>query len=181
MKERTRTYMHQILRNNLVRQEASFLVVAIPEIQNMVGFDQNNPQHHLDLWNHTLTVLDNLDTPDLETNMAALLHDLGKTVSYQDTDHRHFRGHENASAILADMILERLEYDDEFIENVHYLIATHDTLIDPDNLDNTKEMINKRLSLQYADAMAHHPDYVDERIKKLDEINQKLNSKTRQR
>mgnify|MGYP006990040101 FL=1 len=35
-------------------------------------------------------------------------------------------------------------------------------------------MIMKRLKLQYADAMAHNPKYVDKRIQFLDEIKKQL-------
>ena len=71
-------------------------------------------------------------------------------------------------------ILERLGYDENFIRNVSYLVRTHDTVIEPNNLDNTLEMVQKRLQLQYADAKAHHPDKIDKRIRFLDEIKKQL-------
>ena len=65
-------------------------------------------------------------------------------------------------------------YSETFIKDVIYLVSEHDTIIDVDNLDNTYEMILKRLELQYADARAHAPSKVGKRIKFLDEISNKL-------
>lgn len=152
------------------------LIALIPEIKNMIGFDHRHPHHHLDVWNHTLEVLKNLDTQDLELNMAALLHDVGKPFSYQDEEVRHFHGHPEVSCKMAQQILTRLGYDEEFTKRVTYLVGTHDTIIEPSNLDNSSEMIQKRLQLQYADAKAHHPDKIEKRIKFLDSIKGQLHS-----
>lgn len=78
---------------------------------------------------------------------------------------------------MTEEILKRLGYPKDFIEDVKYLVGMHDTIIDVDNLDNTYEMILKRLELQYADARAHTPSKVEKRIKFLDEISSKLKEK----
>jgi len=75
---------------------------------------------------------------------------------------------------MTQQILKRLGYDEEFIKRVSYLVETHDTIIEPNSLDNNSEMIHKRLKLQYADAKAHRPDKVEKRIKFLDDIKNKL-------
>ena len=106
--------------------------------------------------------------------MAALLHDIGKPFSYQDEEVRHFHGHPEVSAKMTKGILKRMGYSETFIENVTYLVNMHDTIIDVDNLDNTYEMILKRLELQYADARAHAPSKVEKRIRFLDEISGKI-------
>lgn len=150
------------------------LLKLIPEIKNMIGFEHKHPHHHLDVWQHTLEVIRNLNTQDIELNMAGLLHDIGKPFSYQDEEVRHFHGHPEASYKMAMKILTRLGYEEEFINRVTYLVRRHDTIIEVSNLDNTDEMINKLLNLQYADAKAHHPDKVEKRIKFLDDIKQQL-------
>lgn len=57
------------------------------------------------------------------------------------------------------------------------LVREHDTIIDVDNLDNSYNMIRKRLELQYADARAHAPSKVEKRVKFLDEISKSLDEK----
>lgn len=149
-------------------------LTLIPEIKSMIGFEHKHPHHHLDVWNHTLEVLNNLDSNDLDVNIAALLHDIGKPYCYQEGEVRHFRGHPEVSYDVSLKILTRLGYDKDFIDRVSYLVTTHDTIINPDKLDNNVDMIEKRLELQYADALAHHPDKIEKRIKYLDIISKKL-------
>ncbi len=172
--KQARDNINLILTLNRVRKNGDIIMEHIPEIKAMVGFEHNHPHHHLDVWNHTLAVLDNLKDEDLELKMAGLLHDIGKPFSYKDGDVRHFHGHPEVSSKIANMILKRLEYDEEFVKNVVYLVKTHDTIIDPYNLDNTYNMVEKRLKLQYADAKAHSPSVVQKKLVVLDDIKEKL-------
>lgn len=157
-----------------INKNMEYLEIIMPEIKNMIGFEHRHPHHHLDVWQHTLEVLRNLDSKDLELNMSALLHDIGKPFSYQDEEVRHFHGHPEVSFEMSKQILTRLGYDERFIQRVTYLVETHDTRIDPNNLDNRLEMVQKRLQLQYADARAHHPDKIQKRLNFLDDINKQL-------
>ena len=149
----------------------------IPELKDMVGFEHKHPHHNLDVWEHTLVVMDNLkDEDDLELKMAGLLHDIGKPFSYQDGEVRHFHGHPEVSNKMSLEILKRLGYEERIIKDVSYLVLKHDTPIDPNNLDNSYEMVKKLLKLQYADAKAHCPDKVKKRIEFLDSISKQLNN-----
>jgi len=173
-----RTKLDEILMSEnipeAINENMGYLEIIMPEIKNMIGFEHRHPHHHLDVWQHTLEVLRNLNSKDLELNMSALLHDIGKPFSYQDEEVRHFHGHPEVSFEMSKQILTRLGYDERFIERVTYLVETHDTRIDPNNLDNRLEIIKKRLQLQYADARAHHPDKIQKRINFLDDINKQL-------
>ena len=160
-----------------INENIEDLVKIIPEIKNMIGFEHNHPHHHLDVWEHTLEVLKNLNTNDIELIMAALFHDIGKPFSYQDEEVRHFHGHPAVSLKMAKEILTRLGYDEEVIKRVSYLVETHDTIINPNQLDNDYEMIEKRLQLQYADAASHHRDKIQKRINILDNIKKELELK----
>ena len=171
--------LDEILITGSVEENQKYVLEKIPELTNLIGFEHKHPHHHLDVWEHTLEVIKNIKTPDLETRMAGLLHDIGKPFSYQDEEVRHFHGHPQVSAQMAKEILARLKYSSEFIKDVTYLVKTHDTIIDIEHLDNTYNMILKRLELQYADAKAHAPSTVAKRIKFLDEISRKLANKNK--
>ena len=162
-----------------IQDNLEYVLKIIPEIKNMIGFEHKHPHHYLDVWEHTLKVVDEVGDADIETRMAALLHDIGKPFSYQDEEVRHFHGHPEVSREITEKTLKRLGYDEKFIEDVCYLVATHDSIIDPNNLDNNEEMINKRLRLQYADARAHSPDKAAKRISFLDNIKKEISNMKR--
>lgn len=175
-----RKEINQILLTNTAKENIETLIKYIPEIEKIKGFEHKHPHHHLDVLGHTLLVLDNLSSEnDLEIKMAGLLHDIGKPFSYQDGEVRHFHGHPEISAKITDKILTQLGYEANFVKNVNYLVKMHDTIIEPNNLDNTYQMTVKRLKLQYADAKAHAPSKVEKRVELLYEIKMKL-EKTRE-
>lgn len=173
--EKIREQIQKILLSNSVRNNQDLIFTYIPELKDMVSFKHNHPEHHLDVWEHTLAVLDNLDdVDDIELKMAGLLHDVGKVHSFQDEEVRHFRGHPKVSKEISDTVLQKLGYEKEFIDSVGYFVLKHDTPIDPDHLDNSYEMVKRLLKLQYADAKAHKPDKVQKRLDFLNDISKKL-------
>ena len=90
-------------------EELNILDVIIPELKDTIGFDQHNPHHDKDVFNHTLCVLDNVPKL-LELRLAALFHDIGKphTLSIDDKGVGHFYGHEKVSVKIAKNILQGL-------------------------------------------------------------------------
>lgn len=147
----------------------------IPELKAEDGFEHKHPHHCFDVWNHTMEALKR-SRPDLQIRMALLLHDIGKPYSYQEEDGvRHFKGHPQKSAEMSEKILHRLEYTEKEIEDICYLIKNHDTLIDVNKInENNLELTKKLLYIQYCDAYAHAPKYIDRRIEKLDTIYKQL-------
>ena len=173
--------INDILQSNSLENKQDIIFECIPELKDMVGFEHRHPHHYLDVWGHTLLVVKNLnDIDDLELKMAGLLHDIGKPFSYQDEQIRHFHGHPEVSEKMAFNVLNRLGYEEDFISNVCYLVKKHDTPIDVDNLDNTYEMINKLLILQYADARAHNPEKIKKRTEFLDQVKKQLEEKNKE-
>ena len=74
-----------------------------------------------------------------------LLHDIGKPHCCQEKDGiRNFKGHPEVSSIMARNILKRLEYDNNFIEEVCYLIEKHDTPITKEEIQNNYELESKK-------------------------------------
>jgi tRNA nucleotidyltransferase (CCA-adding enzyme) len=160
-----------------IKDNIDCLLELIPEIKNMIGFEHKHPHHPLPVWDHTIEVIKNLHSTDFELVLAGLLHDIGKPFVFQEGEVRHFHGHPEKSAEMSEVILDRLGFDSTTKKNVLYLVLTHDTAIDPENLDNNMTLINKRLQLQYADARAHTPSTVPKRIALLDSIKDKLEKK----
>lgn len=98
----------------------------LPELMELKGFDQQTPYHDKDVLDHTMAVLDSIK-PKLHLRMAALLHDIMKPACFTvDAKGRgHFYGHHVKSAEESEIILKRLGYDDEFIQEVKILIQYH--------------------------------------------------------
>jgi len=158
---------------NSINDNIDDLLLIIPEIKYMIGFEHNHPHHHLDVWNHTLLAL-SLSEKDFDIRLCLLLHDIGKPFSYQAEEVRHFRNHAKVSSNMSREILKRLEFDDEYIEYICYLIKNHDTLISDEEIDNNYDLCLKLIEIQKCDALAHHPDKLERRKKYIETINKKL-------
>lgn len=174
--------LYNILMNDDVIQSIKdnfdYLVGIIPEIKYMVGFPHNHPQHHLDVWNHTLLAL-SLSEKDFDIRLCLLLHDIGKPLSYQDEEVRHFRNHAKVSANMSKEILYRLGFDEEYINYMVYLILHHDTKISDEQICSDYDLCLKLLKVQKADAFAHYPDKLDKRKEYFKIMEDKLSSKKR--
>lgn len=109
--------------------ELKILEYIIPEFEKAWGFDQMCKKYHdFSLTEHSLRVLENLkdEIGEPELKMAALLHDLGKCEYYVwRNGSRHYKDHNLYSANLAEKILHRLGFDEEFISGVSFLIKNH--------------------------------------------------------
>ncbi len=159
---------------NSINENMDYLLQIIPEIKNSIGFLQNHPHHHLDVWNHTLLAL-SLSEKDFDIRLVLLLHDIGKPFSYQDEEIRHFKNHAKVSAEMSKEILQRLGYDEKYVSYICSLIEKHDTMIDDNNIKNNYEFYLKLYKIQRCDALAHHPDKLEKRKVYLKKIQEKLN------
>lgn len=130
--ERTREELFKILISKTpskgirLLEKIGILQVILPELVSTIGFDQKNPHHELDLYNHILCVLDK--TPSIiQIRLAALFHDLGKiyTLTVDEKGIGHFYGHDEASVEISEEILKRLKCSNELIEKVNILIGEH--------------------------------------------------------
>lgn len=106
------------------------------EVATMVGFDQNNPHHCYDLFEHTLNTVDGIDTEGLspedaiKLKVAAFLHDVGKPqVAMNKGDKTVFYNHAKKSAEISDAILGALDYKPEEIAQIKFFIEHHDDFI----------------------------------------------------
>lgn len=126
----------------VLRKYVDIVGAAIPEILPMVGFEQHNPYHCFDVWEHTLAVLENIP-PRKELRWAALLHDIAKPAVYAPDGDRigHFYGHEKKSAEMSGIILRRLKFDKAGVDRILALVSAHGTPITAD-----KKTVRRRLN-----------------------------------
>ena len=171
--------LHEILLSDdvvdTINNNMAYMLEIIPEIKGMIGFDHKHPHHHLDVWKHTLYAL-SLSEKDFDTRLCLLLHDIGKPLSYTEGKDgiRHFFNHPKVSAEMSKIILERLDFDDEYIKYMCYLISHHDSPIKDEQIDNNYELCLKLYEIQKCDALAHHPDKLEKRKKYLKITKEKI-------
>jgi len=149
-KERIRDELCKILLSTVpshgirILQSTNLLEHILPEIIPCIGFNQHHPYHDKDVYEHTLSVLDN--TPSkLILRLAALLHDISKpdcfTLDEKGTG--HFYTHEIKSAKASENILKALKFDNNTIKTVTLLIKEHMTKSTPLNSSSIKRYINR--------------------------------------
>lgn len=109
-------------------EDLDILEIIIPELKETVGFDQKNPHHEKDVFEHILCVVDHTP-PVLEIRLAALFHDIGKphTLTIDEEGIGHFYGHDKLGVKMSRDILKRLRCPNEMIDDVANLIKEHMT------------------------------------------------------
>ncbi|WP_297419044.1 CCA tRNA nucleotidyltransferase [Clostridium sp.] len=111
--------------------ELGLLQQIIPEISDCYRFEQKNPHHNKDVYEHILSVIDHTE-PILELRLAALFHDIAKpqTFSLDENGVGHFYEHHKESARVCEEAMKRLKYSNTEIENVRELVYWHMTQCD---------------------------------------------------
>ena len=141
-KERIRDEIDKILlsdkpsRGIRLLNELNLLAYIFPEVKKMIGFDQHSSHHNLDLFDHSMKVLD-LSPKNLKIRMAALFHDTGKVQSFflDEKGEGRFFGHQDISKEIIEKRLKELKYPKKFIENTSLLVERH--------MDNTNTYTKK--------------------------------------
>ncbi|MDD4287242.1 MAG: CCA tRNA nucleotidyltransferase [Candidatus Peribacteraceae bacterium] len=107
--------------------ETRILSYLMPELYACKGIAQPKDYHHEgDVWDHTMMALKAfLPEHGSDVRFAALLHDIGKAVTFKTKERIRFDEHAPVSADLADAVLHRLQATGNRIRKVHWLIAHH--------------------------------------------------------
>jgi len=147
------------------------LFTISPELIVCKNCDQNMPAHRVPVLAHTYEVVNGV-RKDITLKLAALLHDIGKpytkrTINGVDS----FKGHEKISELLADLILQRLGFEDNIRQDVCLLIKFHDFDLTPtkESIDDITQKVGAKLvlpllELQLSDLLAHSEQKVNEFI-----------------
>lgn len=165
-KERIREEFSKLLKGvnnvNILREYEYIISYIIPEVKDMVGFEQHNSYHLYDVYEHTLKVISYIDRTDLVTLLAGMFHDIGKPLTFTMDEQGlgHFWGHPDKSVMLAENILKKLRYSNDEIEETLLLIKYHDYPLTISKkcvrkLLNkmSRSTLEKLLNLKYADIM----------------------------
>ena len=129
------------------------------DVANMVGYDQNNPNHHLNLFEHTLGVLDNLPqdkySPEdlIALKIAAFFHDVGKPHEEKEKNGKTtFIRHAEESKNIAGPILQEIGYSEDEIKRISFFIKHHDDFLNISTIDDkTVEKVSKVLEKMKSD------------------------------
>lgn len=133
--------------------------------------------HKYNVYTHILHVVAGVDS-DLTLKLSALFHDIGKPyVKKKINEKVHYCGHEEVSCTISRLVLDRLGYDEDIINDVCTLIRIHDKKIKP-TINDIKLVVDRigkinferLLKLQTSDISAHANDYAETIIPKLDRL-----------
>lgn len=119
------------------------LFKLIPELKICKGFNQNNDWHIYDVYNHILSVIDNV-SPNIYLRLAALFHDIGKPLVYTEDEKGvgHFYGHWIKSKEIFDKFADKYNLDDYTKNIVSNLIYYHDVNISKLDENEINELLN---------------------------------------
>ena len=132
------------IKNTLtLMRDTGVLELIIPEFKATYDFNQCNPHHNLDLFNHIINVVSRVPA-DLELRYSALLHDIAKPIvqTFDEKGIAHYKTHEIVGADMARDILTRMKLPVKLIDTVVEIIKKHMILYK----DITDKKFNKLLS-----------------------------------
>ena len=147
---------------------ADVLGVVLPEILPAIGFDQRNPHHCYDVWEHSVRSMAAAPA-DAVVRYTLLLHDLGKpgTFSLDAQGVGHFYHHGRASAEIARRVCQRLRLDRRTSEEIELLVRWHDVEIPLTEKGLRRQLrrfgeenLRRLLQIKRGDNLAQHPAYL---------------------
>lgn len=146
--------------------ETGILPFVLPEVAAMKQVAQPETFHpEGDVFEHTMLMLEYMDTPSPTLAMAALLHDAGKPCTQTFEDRIRFNHHEKAGARIADGICRRLRFSNEDRERIVWLVAQHMRVACIPEMRESKrkrfvreDAFDELLTLSRLDCLASHGD-----------------------
>ncbi len=161
--------------------ELGITKVILPEFDACMKTPQNNIHHDYNVGEHIVKSVENI-RPDRVLRLTMLMHDIAKpvTMTIDDDDVSHFKGHELQSAQMAAAIFRRLKFDRKTMDRACNLIRYHDDRF-PATPKSVRKAMNRvgveefpfLLEVRIADTLAQS-DYKKEENLKLIEDTRKI-------
>jgi poly(A) polymerase len=147
--------------------DTGIMTEILPEVAAMKGCEQPVDYHpEGDVFTHTMIALASLpeDASD-QLRMAVLLHDVGKPVTQTFKERFRFDGHDMEGAKLAEIILQRLKFSNDFTEHVCSMVGNHMKFMHVKDMRKSRlkrflrlPVFEEHLALHKADCMSSHKD-----------------------
>lgn len=113
---------------DVLRAYSDVVFQIIPELEPEYEFDQRNPFHCYDVWEHTLHALEAapVDMPAIE-RLALLLHDIGKPHCFTmgEDGKGHMYGHDKVGEPIARDVCKHLRLSRAETDTVTHLVRHH--------------------------------------------------------
>ena len=134
-------------------RESGLMAEIMPELVNGVGMAQKG--HHIDdVWTHNLKTLDNCQSNNPVTRLAALLHDVGKQKSMRDDGkEKTFHNHEVYGSRIAVEIGKRLRLSNKELDQLFRLVRWHMFTVQETQTDKAVRRFIRNVTLDYIDEM----------------------------
>jgi tRNA nucleotidyltransferase (CCA-adding enzyme) len=136
----------------LLRQ-SGLLAEIMPELIEGRGMAQKG--HHIDdVWTHSLKTLDNCQSKNPITRLAALVHDIGKPKSmYGEGEKRTFHNHEVYGSRIAVKIGKKLKLSNKELDQLFKLTRWHMFTVQETQTDKAVRRFIRNVTLDYIDEM----------------------------
>ncbi len=162
----------------ILRQYPDVFCQFWPQLEPLIGLEQNTPWHCWGGWEHTIHAVEAAPA-DLILRLTMLLHDIGKPAcrSTDEDGIDHFYGHPAVSAKLADEMLRGMRFDNKTRARVVALVERHDVQIPLRSQAIRKwlsrlgpETFFQLLEVKRADNMGQAGELVRDRLAELDAL-----------
>lgn len=148
----------------MLLEQAGLLRHILPEVQALKGVEQPRDFHpEGDVFTHTVKALSLLRNPSQTLAWSTLLHDIGKPVTFSNTDRIRFNNHDRVSASMAKRVLQRLKSSRQLLDAVCECVDNHMNFINVQKmrLSTLKKFLSRptfddELELHRADCLASH-------------------------
>lgn len=142
---------------------------AVPELSQLDGFEQDNPNHDRNLWKHSIDTMASLPA-DPVLRFTGLVHDIGKPASqtFGEDGVAHYYGHMDEGRRIVDAMCERMKMSNEDKDRMAFLVGNHDNR--PRETEKSArrflvrmgsdERLEDMLTLMRSDISVHSPEAV---------------------